>query len=243
MKIAIMSDIHGNRYTFNIALNKIKEMNIKTIILAGDLCGYYFDSLSILKELKKFKNLYFVKGNHDDIFLNIYKTKNQKSLENYSKKYGNSIDIFLKNVNKKDINFLENLPNRLDIKLKNKLISIYHGGPKDYLNQKIMPDTDFSIFNNKKSDIFIIGHTHYRIKKMIGDKIIINPGSLGQPRDGELPSFVVFDLDSNHIEFINIEYNFMDLIKEIIKIGNQPEYNINVLKRPFVKRKEVSWIF
>lgn len=233
MKIGIISDIHGNLLAFKSALKTMRELKIDTMIFAGDICGYYFNSLEIIDELINIKNLYAVKGNHDQIFLDIYNSKDKEAAKEYSLKYGTSIYHFMSNANQKHISFLEKLPKKIDIEIDGVGIRVYHGGPNDYLNQKILPDCDFSVFFKEKADIIILGHSHYRINKIVDEKIIINPGSIGQPRDSKLPSFTVYDTVCKTVEFVEINYRVDKLINDILTKGKQPSYLYNVLFRPF----------
>lgn len=67
--------------------------------------------------------------------------------------------------------------------------------------------------------------------RKIDNITIVNPGSCGQPRDGNPPSYVLFDLEKKTLEFIAIEYDPTLLIKDIINYGETNEYLKNILYR------------
>jgi putative phosphoesterase len=234
MKLAIISDIHGNHDAWIKALEIIEKDRIDFIIFAGDICGYYFESLRIIDSLLKKKNLNAVIGNHDQIFLDNINKPDPSSIQSYTIKYGDSLKSFLKEVQPRHIKFLNSLPQKSDFMIDKIKFTLFHGGPLDYLNQKIFPDNDFSSFNHSNEfRVYILGHTHYRLFKKTNSFIIINPGSLGQPRDGNKGAFYLFDTENMNGNFIDIDYNYQRLYLEVLNLKNQPEYNSKVLLRPY----------
>ena len=67
--------------------------------------------------------------------------------------------------------------------------------------------------------------------RSIGDKIIINPGSLGQPRHGGWPSYALFDSVTKDVEFREVRYDRSELIKSINESGDANPYLRTVLER------------
>jgi putative phosphoesterase len=233
MKIAIISDIHGNFFSFSKAFELIEAEKIDHIIFVGDVCGYYFDSTLIIDKLIAIKHLYAVRGNHDDMFLKFLKFKDLNSINSYTEKYGDSFHVFSTNARKEHVDFLESLPSIREFSIDNISFMVVHGGPHDYLNQQIFPDNDFTFLNKISAKVIIFGHTHYRIIKKIHNKLVINPGSLGQPRDGLVSSFVVFDTKNLEAKFVDVNYNYLDLYTIIMSMKKQPDYLTRVLLRPY----------
>jgi predicted phosphodiesterase len=91
-----------------------------------------------------------------------------------------------------------------------------HGSPWDPLNGRIYPDySNWERFNSCNEDVILIGHTHYPLEKKIGDKIIINPGSVGQPRDGKNGAcFAILDISSRKVQFHRVAYNPQRMIED-----------------------------
>jgi putative phosphoesterase len=225
MILAVFSDIHGNVFSLEEALIKIESFKPDKYLFLGDMAGYYYfqnESIELLNSIKK--DLFLLKGNHDQYFLDSLKDKNfTKYLDN---KYGKSYSLLQKNITQESLKFF----NRLQNYEKNSLFEAYHGSPNNYLEDYIYPDSKNKKFENIQAKTIFLGHTHYPMKKMIDGKLFINPGSIGQPRDFNKGSFSIVDLISLKIENIRYEYDKNMLLKVIKKV-NDREYISNILKR------------
>ncbi|MBM7573692.1 metallophosphoesterase family protein [Aquibacillus albus] len=228
MKIAIFSDIHGNKYSFLKALESMRSKNVQQYLFCGDICGYYYHQNEIIDIFRQIDNLKCILGNHDKMFLNIMDGKFKKS--HYSSKYGKSLEKLAVSISEENLNFLRNLESEYSFIIDDLKIEMVHGTPWDNLNEYCYPDSDFSRYEHLEYDYIFQGHTHYRMYKKINDLMIVNPGSIGQPRDGKLPSYVLLDTSTKKLEFISIKYDIEELIYEINE-NNDPDYLIEVLKR------------
>ena len=231
MKIAIMSDVHGNYDSFQQAISYINNQKVDVLFFLGDLVGYYYESLLIIDELMKLENLVIVLGNHDYMFLEMYNSKNKQLIRNYRKKYGSSFDEFFVKVSKDQINFLASIPISKKVEIDGVKFVLIHGGPSDPLYQRIYPDTLVDDFNVIDADVVLLGHTHYRMNRVDGSKVIINPGSLGQPRDGKAASFVIYDTTTKESVFVDVEFDIIHLKEQVKSRSSEPSYLINVLNR------------
>jgi len=218
MKIAIISDIHGNYDALEAIIKYLEKKKIKKIICLGDYVNYYYDAEKCINLLIK-KKATCIKGNHDDILIKYF--KNKKKLNFLASKYGNSIYRNLDNLKKKHINYLKSLPKRLIVKINKKKILIAHGAPWK---------SDFYFYKNVKSkwkkkikkynkDIFIFGHTHYPMKIILDDKkIILNPGSVGQPRNNSKKAcWLLLNVETMNFKFMQTSYDKKKLINQIKK--------------------------
>jgi diadenosine tetraphosphatase ApaH/serine/threonine PP2A family protein phosphatase len=108
-----------------------------------------------------------------------------------------------------------------------------HGTPDDFLNGRFYPDNtaNYDWFPGEK-EILLMGHTHYPIiKRFSNGGIIINPGSVGQPRDGNLASsFCIMDTETDEIEIIRLPMP-LDFIIEELRSLNWYEKAINSLRK------------
>ena len=129
--------------------------------------------------------------------------------------------INFKKLKKKHIDFIKSLPNKINLKIGNKKTIITHGAPWQI---------DFYFYKNTKKkwineikkydkDIFILGHTHYPMKLKLKNNItILNPGSIGQPRNGSNRAcWAIIDDKNTQIEFMKTKYPLKNLIKSIKK--------------------------
>ena len=230
MKIGVFSDIHGNIYSFAKALYLMEQLNIEEFFMCGDICGYYYYHNEVINLLKSINRLHCVIGNHDKMFLDIIDGKTE--YEYYKNKYGSSIIKFQENITRENLDFLRNLKTDYDCQIDSiTTIRMYHGNPWDHLNGYVYPDTDLTKYNEIDADYIFQGHTHYRMIKSINNLTIINPGSIGQPRDGRPACFAVLDTEEKEVEFVSVNYNIGQLIKDIDELQGEPSYLINVLRR------------
>lgn len=218
MRIALVSDIHGNFDALKAVLKDIKKLKIDKVYCLGDIVNYYYEPHKCINILIK-KKIKSIKGNHENI---LFKTlKNNKKRDYYSKIYGHSININIKKLKKSHIVFLKKLKKKITIKIKNLKIILAHGSPWS-ANTYIYPN-----FKNKikralvkyNADYIFLGHTHIPMNIKINKKTsIINPGSVGQPRNKcNKACWAIFDSETRKINFVVTKYNKKKLMQNITK--------------------------
>jgi putative phosphoesterase len=215
MRIVFFSDIHGNKYALEsfLKLVKDKDKDIDKFFFLGDIFGYYYHQNEIINILKD-NNINMILGNHDKYFVDLLEGKVEE--EYLVKRYGNSYKNIKNKIDEKNQELLKKLQPFAEIELFNKKIGIFHGSIEDPYNGRIYGDTviiNKSIY--QKFDFVILGHTHCVAEKNMGNTTILNPGSIGQPRDGKGSSFLILDLESNKHEFIFFDYDKSKLFEEI----------------------------
>ncbi|MDE6747888.1 MAG: metallophosphatase family protein [Lachnospiraceae bacterium] len=206
MRICIFSDIHGNSDALERMLDAEKG-NVDLFIFAGDIFGYFYCQREIIDILMSMKNLIAVKGNHERNYLS-------GSIDNdLLEKYGSSYSTILSDSQRE---YLKQLPDYLEVSIFDRQFGIFHGGPDDYLEQRIYPDTelkDKSIF--EQYEFLILGHTHYRLVKKTDRTTVINPGSLGQPRDGKGFSYCILNTQSGAYQFKSVKVDVQKLLSQV----------------------------
>lgn len=222
MNIAVFSDIHGNIYSLEKALELMQIYKPDGYLFLGDMAGYYYYQNECISLLNTLSNLLSIKGNHDQYFINSLKNKNH--LKKLNKIYGKAYSILYESITDESLNFFNNLK----ICEKNEIYEAYHGSPDNYLQEYIYPNTDIKF--DLTAPIIFLGHTHYPMKIEFNNTLVLNPGSIGQPRDCNKGSFMIVDTKDKKVENIRYEYNKKDLIDDII-ILNDNKYLIDILKR------------
>ena len=236
MKRALISDIHGNQEALRAVLDDINQLEIKEIYCLGDVVGYGpnpRECIDLCLDLPV-----SILGNHDQAAIfdpdgfnpvalrAIYWTR-----EELEERRGNSTE------NNRRWDFLGEMPRS---KIEGKLLFV-HGSPRDPTNEYVFPE---DVYNQRKMDSLFDrlehfcfqGHTHipgifsqnrdfvspdecddeYTLSD---DKIMVNVGSVGQPRDGDARSCYVI-LTDDQLTFRRVEY---DVETTITKIYNNPE--------------------
>jgi putative phosphoesterase len=229
MKYAVFSDIHGNACALRHMLNAAELENIDGYICCGDIAGYYYDIEETVKLLKGLNNLYFVKGNHDIIYQTI--AENPTIKEQYAVRYGNS---YLNDVSPIAIDFLQSQPTNINMTIQGHHIGVFHGAPDNPTEGRIYPDCSQFDETLRQYDICFLGHTHYRMVKRVNNTLLVNPGSIGQPRDGAGFSYCIFDFSDLTCKFNTVNFDkeeLRDRIKLTETIEKNRNYLLNVLDR------------
>jgi putative phosphoesterase len=232
MNIGILGDIHGNKDALNAVLNAAKACNVARLLITGDLVGYYPFAKDVLVLLAAW-DVDIVRGNHEDMLQQSITDK--AYLEKITAKYGTGLLSSINELSAQEIDYLINLPHPLLLNIENKDIMLSHGSPIN-INDYLYPDNDFiscDWVTDVHCDIFICGHTHYPMKKVVSDKIVLNPGSVGQPRNkGSAAHWVLYDTISQHFEFKTEDYDTDD----VIEWAKDTNPNLPYLHRVFTRQ-------
>ena len=188
MKFGILSDAHSNIEGFNMAIHYLSSLNIDKIYYLGDSIGYIPSAEVVEKLFKMQDKVIFILGNHELRLLQSNEQDDSK-FKVYNDKF------FRANLSEEVLDFLSNLPTHQEIQFGNFKILFVHGGPKDYTNEYVYPDTDLNQYNLKHDFVFM-GHTHYPFINENQKTTFVNVGSCGLPRDdGRYGSFATFNTD------------------------------------------------
>ena len=222
MTIAVFSDVHGNVSSLEEALKIMATLKPDQYLFLGDMAGYYYYQNESIELLNSLDNLITIKGNHDEYFLK--SLINKDDLKKLDEKYGQSYSLLYNNITEKSKDFFYNL-SECEV---NENYEAYHGSPNNHLEEYIYKETDIHITTTVP--FIFLGHTHYPMTKKINDTLIVNPGSIGQPRDYNKGSFSMIDLKDKKVENIRYIYQKSQLEKKIIQLDDN-KYLYEVLKR------------
>ena len=209
MRIAILSDIHSNKYALKNTLDFLNNQNIDKYIFLGDYFGYYpwaNDTYNLLMTIED--SSIFLLGNHDELLINKIPEKIPE--------YYHVIEQNKSNLPDEALLWLSKLQKKIEVKFDDTYFIACHGTPADLLNGRYYPDNieNYDWFP-KRDTVLLLGHTHYPICKSIkGGGTIINPGSVGQSRDGNISSsFCIFDTETKSNNFYRTTFDSNMLIK------------------------------
>ena len=228
MKLCIFSDIHGNGFSFRKAYREIVSEQSDYHIFLGDLCGYYYDQIEIFGMLMDIPNLIAVKGNHDQMFIDI-EGGDEDLKTRYLNRYGLSMENLLSQDYRPVLDWLNSLPDSYCDPRNG--YCCYHGSPRDPLEGYVYPDSPVSLFEFRGGSHFFLGHTHYKMNISMGSRSVINPGSMGQPRGNDWPTYALVELPSGRIDFKEVRYDYSRLIGQIETIGDDNRYLKTVSSR------------
>ncbi len=230
MRTLILSDIHANLPAFEAVLADAEPFD--QVWCLGDVIGYGPNPNECVERIRDLPGIQCIKGNHDaaiigDIDIRAFNYEARASLE--------WLDAVLHPENRQ---WLMNLPDRLVL----DDITLVHGSPRnpvwEYILEKRTAWENMKAFNTK---FCLVGHTHIpcicllegedpqsiKIRYMtpgktfsIGFKSIINPGSVGQPRDhNPKASYLIFDDEAQEWVYQRVDYDIDKVQKQIIAAG------------------------
>ncbi|PWI47721.1 hypothetical protein CEE45_10085 [Candidatus Heimdallarchaeota archaeon B3_Heim] len=215
--VAIISDIHANLSAFQAVLTDIHKHKVSRIYCLGDLVGYYTEPIPTI-HLALARCEVVIKGNHDQA----------AALGDIPIHYRNdslpSIELATQGLTVNERKLLHGLPLMYTLYLDNHRAMMIHAGPEYPLDQYIYPEDEediqstFDFMELIEIDVLFLGHTHISFLKQQDSRIILNPGSVGQPRDGDnRASYVLFDMESFNTKFIRVAYDPTQTIAGIKK--------------------------
>lgn len=231
MNIAIMSDIHANIFALRRIIADINTESIDLIFVAGDIVGYYYWPSETVDLLMSDTRVCCIAGNHEEI---LERYVNENDVRNfYREKYGAGYDLCMEQLSSNQFDWLRNLKKSLTIELDGVSFYMKHtslGDEEIYL----YPDANVEslIQNHSNCDVSIYGHTHYPFIHTHKGSILLNPGSVGQPRDmGGLASYVVFNTENKVVRFKRVPFDREAVHKATLAYDPNFIYNAKILFR------------
>lgn len=222
MKIAVLSDIHANIYALEAVFEDIDRNGCEKILVLGDLVGYYYWPKKVVNKIRNDPRCIVIKGNHEELLERCL--RDVEFSAKCHKKYGSGFIFCQQQLSEDETNWLRLLPSDTEVVINGINIGLYHGSDRS-TNEYIYPDTNESRLAkiSTKHDFMFFGHTHYPMTIQHGNCVIINPGSVGQPRDiGSLASYVILNTQNRAIINRRISFDIQPL--QIKSQTNDPHY-------------------
>ena len=212
MKIGLLSDIHGNLPALEAVLEDLPKVD--QIVCAGDVIGYNPWPAACLEQIQSVASV-TVQGNHDRVIDNP-----QQYVHNEMAYAG--LKYAKEELSSEQREWLRTLPERTDI--AGGAYRLVHSHPDpERLDSYVSPErfTDLRPYLDDY-DGLILGHTHVQHKAVVDGRLVVNPGSVGQPRDGD-PSaaYAVLDTAANTVDLRRTEYD-IDRVKHKIALDGLP---------------------
>jgi predicted phosphodiesterase len=241
MKYLILSDIHSNREAFAAVLAFLRRKRWDKTVFLGDLVGYGADPNVSVDMLRGLKPLVAIRGNHDKVCSGIEQGEmfNRIALE--------AALWTRRKLTPSNLRWLRGLPQ--GPRLVDGAFAIAHGTPIDE-DAYIFGELEaLNVFRNTDFPVCFFGHSHFpvifglspdsittvltlapafRFRLRQGVRYLINPGSVGQPRDGSpLASFALYDTARRTVTIYRLAYPLARTQAKILGAG---------LPRPLAER-------
>jgi putative phosphoesterase len=201
MKIGLFSDIHANLPALEALFEDMDNRKPDAVYCLGDLIGYNVWPNEVIAAIRT-RGIATVAGNHD------LKVK------------GFAYDL----VTAENRAYLNTLPAHIKLEYGSLNIVLAHGSTRS-INEYVVEDLEESyvlgMMTEANANVLCIGHSHLPYHRIIGDKHVINIGSVGKPKDGNADGcYVMLTIeDSIQVEFVRFAY---DIEKAAMAILQSP---------------------
>jgi putative phosphoesterase len=205
MRILVFADVHAN-WEALLSLQRA-ETKPDAILFAGDAVGYGPDPAHCAQWLLAHATR-AVRGNHDQALANGQLAGAPAELEDAARE---TLDYARQIVSQADRARLGEWPASASIALGGARFYLAHGTPADPLAGQLNPATCpeavlRGLFDDVQADVIVLGHTHLPALRQFGDRLIVNPGSLGQPRYGA-PDATYAVWEDGHLQIRHLHYD------------------------------------
>ena len=219
MRYAIIADIHANLDAFTAVLDHVKRQGgVDEVWCLGDIVGYGPDPCQCIELLRQYNHV-CVAGNHD------WAAIGKLATSEFNPDAALSCRWTSKQLSSVEVKYLEDLPETI----QKGDFTLVHGSPRqpiwEYLKSVSIAKENFDYF---QSQFCLVGHSHMpmvfkydendtcssshftsNIGLALGkNRLIINPGGVGQPRDGDpRASYAIYDDETGMIRLYRVPYD------------------------------------
>jgi len=218
MRVGVVSDIHGNRVALREVLADMPAVD--RLVCAGDVVGYnpwHADCVDAMRGERSGLGegpwptapIPTVMGNHDRAVAGetpfAFNGMAQAGVEHAKGQLGDA-----------QLEWLADLPEELLV--CEDRVKVVHGHPEDP-NHYTYPE-EFGPDLLDDEELLVMGHTHHQHHEIYGEGIVCNPGSVGQPRDGNYrAAYAVVDLEERTVEEHRVAYDTNEVIDAVEDAG------------------------
>lgn len=231
MRVAVLSDIHGNARALEATLAAARGWGAERLLVLGDVVGYYYRPDRALELLSAWKRD-VIRGNHEDLLAAA--RRDPAALAAYGAKYGGGFDAALATLSAAQLDELETWPTTREVTLAGARVVMSHGCPADH-DQYVYPDADEALLARcvvPGADVVLMGHTHRAFGTVRDGVLLLNPGSVGQARDvGGLASWLLLDTARRAFLFQRTPYDAAALAREVRERDPGNAYLADILTR------------
>ena len=196
---------------------------------SGDLVDYGLEPSPCIQWVQQHAT-HAIRGNHDHAV-----AQNVQAQGKNGYKYLTALTrpLTQERISAAERRFLASLPVTRRLTLDSARFLLVHATPRDPLDEYAVDDVDF--WSRRLADVdaqvICVGHTHHPYVLEVGDKLVINPGSVGQPRDGD-PRASYAVIENQRVELKRADYAVEDTVRTVLE-SNLPEPAKNLLAEAF----------
>ena len=206
--IGLISDVHGNMPALEAVLDDMPEVD--AYVNAGDVVGYNPYPSECVEAVRD-RGIATVQGNHDRAVAG-------DTSFGFHSDAGRAVEWTQENVDDETLDWLGELPAERETVVSGVRVKIVHGAPGD--PDRYTFPRDFSESLLEGEDVLVLGHTHVQAKREYDEGVVVNPGSVGQPRDNDpRAAYALLDTETHEVELRRVEYPVSQVQDEIRRVG------------------------
>lgn len=195
VRIVVVSDLHANLAALERVIADMPGCD--EFYCLGDVVGYGPQPNEVIETMKAQKPAVILAGNHDQAIVT-------GETSGFVEQAVKAIQWTRQNLSQPNLSFLETLRPSARRTVAAQSIALYHGSPKDPLNEYVFPGTPDAVLRElirlSKATILLQGHTHTPMAFKDRHGILLNPGSVGQPRDGDpRASYMILEVEGEKV--------------------------------------------
>lgn len=215
MRILLLADIHSNWP----ALAAIDE-EFDACLFLGDAVDYATDPVPCIEWVQKYATA-SVRGNHDH---SVAQRVMVRSVGTFRRMSSAMRAHHFAVLGDDHLTWLAQLPVTRHLTLDGHRFLLVHATPRDPLDEYIgdVEEQWRSRLEHVDVDFVCVGHTHMPMHLRLGTTQVINPGSVGQPRDGD-PRAAYAVIENGDVTFRRVEYDIDRTIAHMRQSGIEPE--------------------
>jgi putative phosphoesterase len=212
MRLGVISDVHGNRVALDAVLDDMPPVD--RLLCAGDVVGYNPWPAECVAELRD-RDVPTVMGNHD-------RAVATGTAFRFNSMAAAGVEYARDELDDDALDWVESLPRRRW--LLDDRVHLVHDHPTEQDHYTYPEEFDRSLLAAADDpELLVLGHTHVQHHEVFEDGIVLNPGSVGQPRDGdERAAYAVVDLDTDTVTECRVQYD-IDSVVEAVQAAGLPD--------------------
>ena len=212
MRVLVVSDIHANWEALRAAPEGFDK-----VLCLGDLVDYGPDPAPCLQWVHD-RDAFCVRGNHDEAVAHAVSCRCGEAMREASER---TREIMRDELDATQLALLGSRPLRAPVELGGVRFELMHATPSDPLYTYLRPAAKERWAEEVAridADVILVGHTHLPMVLRFGKKIVVNPGSVGQPRDGDpRAAFAIIDDGEPRLE--RREYDIEATVEALSRRG------------------------
>ena len=206
MKVGVFSDVHANKVALDAVLADVPDVD--AMVNAGDVVGYNPWPAECLEAVRR-RDVPSVMGNHD-------RAVASGTAFRFNSMARAGVEYAGEELSDDQREWLADRPDSL--RLFDGRVRVVHGHPDDPDHYTYPEEFAPSLLGEE--DVLVMGHTHLQHHETYDEGVVMNPGSVGQPRDNDpRAAYAVLDLDDRSVEERRVEYDVEAVQEEVRAVG------------------------